>query len=282
MAKKDALHIRHSPLFRGYEPADSTYVDPDSTAQPETKEAFNFGYEVALDPTGGDGKYVELDGRPPQPGNTNVWPAEKDLPGFYTRVAEYYACVLQLARHLFRLFALSLDLAEDYFDELTTHPGGIARLLFYPPADEKRDVDGKEGSENESESVGLGAHTDYECFTLLLADANPGLEILFPGSEATGGRPLWRACPVREGTLTVNVADFLQRWTGGLYKSTVHRVVRGRGDSDERFSVPFFFSINYYAEVEVLNRGSEGKSGKKGMKAGEYVLGRLRATAKVK
>jgi hypothetical protein len=43
-------------------------------------------------------------------------------------------------------------------------------------------------------NLGLGAHTDYECFTLLPSSAGPGLEILFPF-----------------GPLTVNVADSLMR-----------------------------------------------------------------------
>ncbi len=76
---------------------------------------------AGLDPTGGDGKYAELDGRKE---NGNVWPSEEDLPGFYEVVREYYGHVLGLARHLFRLFALSLDLPEDHFDEMMTHPGG--------------------------------------------------------------------------------------------------------------------------------------------------------------
>jgi len=282
--QKDALHIRHSPLFRGFEPGNYTYVNPDnsrssdaskkdSESQAETKQGFNFGYEPALDPSGGDGKYVELDGQPPKEGHTNVWPAEEILPGFREGVAEYYGQVLGLSRHLFRLFALSLDLKEDHFDGLTTHPGGIGRLLYYPGQPPLVDADATEGQGK----LGLGAHTDYECFTLLLADENPGLEILFPPSPLTENKPLWRPCPVRPGTLTVNVADFLMRWTNGLYKSTVHRVMSNPG-MPARYSVPFFFSINYDAEVEALPERIVGKSLFKPMRAGEYVLERLKAT----
>ena len=280
--QKDVLHIRHSPLFRGYEPGDYTYVNPDDssrssdTAAAETKEGFNWGYEPALDPTGGDGAYVELDGRKPQAGHTNVWPSECDLPGFHAGVAAYYGHVLRLARHLCRLFALSLDLEEDYFDALTTHPGGIGRLLYYPPQPPAA------STETEGEAkLGLGAHTDYEFFTLLLSSAHPGLEILFPPSPLTRNLPIWRPCPVRPDTLTVNVADFLMRWTGGLYKSTVHRVM-SRPGGEERYSVPFFFSVNYDADVQPLPERVVGTSTSgqayRSMRAGEYVLERLRAT----
>lgn len=285
-AQKDELHIRHSPLFRGYEPGDYTYVNPDdastsaatdsiSTPIPqasETKEGFNWGYEPALDPLGSSTQYVELDGQPPIPGHTNVWPSETILPGFHAGVAEYYAQVLRLARHLCRLFALSLDLDEGYFDELITHPGGIGRLLYYPAQPGKGDGNEEEGK------LGLGAHTDYECFTLLLSSETPGLEILFPPSPATNNAPLWRACPVRPDTLTVNVADFLMRWTNGLYKSTVHRVVSKPGGG-KRYSVPFFFSINYDADVGPLPEEKVGGGGRyRSMRAGEYVLERLKAT----
>ena len=280
-AQKDAMHIKHSDYFRGYEPSDASFtgdLNAETTinSQTETKQGFNWGYEPSLDPTGGDGQYVELDGSVPPPGHGyNVWPAEDELPGFHAGVAEYYGQVMALAVHLFRLFALSLDLDEGYFDSLTTHPGGIGRLIYYPPQPARSDDE----KDNAGAKLGLGAHTDYECFTLLLSSSNPGLEILFPPSPLTDNRPLWRPCPVRPDTLTVNVADFLMRWTNGLYKSTIHRVVTRPGVG-ERYSVPLFFSINYDADVDRLPIELGGGDGRdyKPMKAGRYVLERLRAT----
>lgn len=226
--QKEKLHMRQSPLHRGWEPPDFTSVHGDA----ETKQGFNWGYETGLDPTGGDGKYVELDGEVPV--NANLWPAEEDLPGFYEGIKSYYGQVLQLARHMCRLFALSLELPENYFDPMITHPGGIARLIHYPPAKAALDAE---------EEIGLGAHSDYECFTILLCSGTPGLEILSPNNA-------WVAAPVVKGGLIVNVADFLMRWTNGLYRSTVHRVVN-RSPTEERYSIPFFFSINYDYMVDV-------------------------------
>lgn len=237
--KKEALHVRNSKYFRGWEPAEYTYVNPsdwDSQEQvPETKEGFNWAYEPGLDPTGGDGKYVELDGGVE---NGNVWPDEADVPGFYETVRGYYGDVLQLARHLFRLFALSLDLEEDYFDEMTTHPGGIARLLYYPASQDPQPL--LEGGKDKE--IGLGAHSDYECFTILLCSSASGLEILSPEN-------VWVPAPAVKGSFIINVADFLMRWTNGVYRSTVHRVVNRT--REERYSVPFFFSVNYDQMVEV-------------------------------
>ena len=41
-AQKQEMHIKHSLLFRGFEPSDASYVNPDDTtaAAPETKEGF--------------------------------------------------------------------------------------------------------------------------------------------------------------------------------------------------------------------------------------------------
>jgi isopenicillin N synthase-like dioxygenase len=278
---KDKIHMKQSKYFRGYEPA--SYSSVNNFTSKETKEAFNWGYEAGLDPTGGDGKYVELDGS--IVGSVNLWPEESDIPGFYKGIKSYYGSVsipfsgslfehwlkirqiIQLARHLFRLFALSLALPEDYFEPLTTHPGGVARLIKYKASPNAKPLD----EASEDEELGLGAHTDYECFTLLLQDSNPGLEILSPDGHWISAAPI-------EGGIVVNVADFLMRWTNGVYKSTVHRVVN-RTDK-VRYSIPLFFSINYDEKVETLpSCVSEDKPSEfPPITAGKYVLDRLSLT----
>ena len=322
-ATTNGAHLASASVNTNANTNDTTTNGHSSSAEttintvPESKEAFNFGYEPGLDTFSltDNSKYVELDGSVPpkhlttyanHPGTKvsrqhghNVWPAEADLPGFYEAVAAYYGHMLKLARHLFGLFAESLGLEESWFESVTRHPGGIGRLIYYPPGPVEDDGGDKEagatnGHANGTPStpsedlttLGLGAHTDYECFTLLLSSPTPGLEILFPPSPSTANLPLWQPCPIRAGTLTVNVADFLQRWTGGLYKSTIHRVVTHKGVG-ERVSVPFFYSIDYdelVGELPVKLDGVDGVNGleeKKRyapMKAGEYVLERLRAT----
>jgi isopenicillin N synthase-like dioxygenase len=289
--KKEALHVKHSEYFRGWEPSDYTFTNPsdrdDPDAKPETKECFNWGYEEGLDPTGGDGLYCELDGT--RGVKANAWPSEKDLPGFYATIREYYGQVLSLARHLFRLFAISLDLAEDHFDSVLTHPSAIARLLYYPGNPNAQPLDHCR-KENE---VGVGAHTDYECFTILLCSSAEGLEILSPQNvwvSAQGPESV-------ENGLIINVADFLMRWTNGVYRSTIHRVVNRT--PHERYSVPFFFGVNNDAMIEVRSAmksfsdkrlqacpqtipsciTAENPSKYGPIRAGEYVLERLRATA---
>lgn len=153
---------------------------------------------------------------------------------------------------------------------MVTHPGGIARLLYYPSPKHPQNVSSISKSEEE---IGLGAHSDYECFTLLLSSSTPGLEILKPSGH-------WHRASYIPDAFIVNVADFLMRWTNGVYKSTIHRVVNR--SQEVRYSVPFFFSINYEEVVETLptclKEGEKSKYPPIG--AGEYILERLNATTK--
>ena len=148
---------------------------------------------------------------------------------------------------------------------MTTHPGAIARFIRYPPSTHPSSLPTPE------EEIGLGAHTDYECFTLLIQSLTPGLEVLSPDGHWISATPI-------EGSIVVNVADFLMRWTNGLYKSTVHRVVNRT--SEERYSIPLFYSINYEEKIETLpGMLREGESnGIDGITAGRYVLERVGMT----
>lgn len=271
-ADKQRIHIKHSNHGYGWEPSTATSIAGDI----ERKEAFNWCYSDDLDPTGGDGRYVQLDGT--QTKNLNQWPSEHIAPGFYDAIKVYYGKALLLSRHLCRLFALSLGLPEIYFDSKTTHPSANSRMLFYPASDV--DV--------ESDEVGLGAHTDYQCFTVLLCSSKPGLEIMSPSGD-------WVQAPTVPGGLVVNIGDMMMHWTNGLYRSTMHRVVNRTGE--ERYSVPLFFGINNDEMVEVrctmfMACSSEliepqtiptcitGQNPAKypPVRAGEYILRRLDAT----
>jgi len=224
LTDKHRIHIERSPHGYGWEPSEATSIAGDV----ERKEAFNWSYSEDLDHTGGDGKYVQLDGTPAK--NMNQWPSEDQVPGFYDAVRKYYGNALQLARHLCRLFALSLQLPEDYFDSRTTHPSANSRIMYYP------------ATKPSAQDIGLGAHTDYQCFTILLCSSTPGLEIMSPSGQ-------WIQAPTVHGGLVVNIGDMMMRWTNGLYNSTMHRVVNRSGE--ERYSVPLFFGINNEELVEV-------------------------------
>lgn len=179
----------------------------------DRKEAFDVGFDYDGPPTGG------MLG-------PNIWP---DLPGFKADVAAYYAEVSDLARTLFRGFALAMGLAEDFFEDKLTAPPAQLRLLHYPYNPDAEDAQG------------IGAHTDYECFTILLPTA-PGLEVMNDHGE-------WIDAPPIEGTFVINISDMIETWTNGEFVATSHRV---RKVAEERYSFPYFATCDYDTVVEPL------------------------------
>lgn len=160
----------------------------------------------------------------------NVWPDE--LPEFRSVVYGYFEQVLALGRDLFRGFALALDVQEHYFDERIGKPMAQLRVLRYPP--QPLPIDPRH--------IGVGAHTDYECFTILASSA-PGLQV----QNSVGD---WIAAPPLPGAFVINIGDIMARWTNDVFLSTVHRVINSSGA--QRFSLPFFFGANFDAEVRCL------------------------------
>lgn len=193
----------------------------------------------------------------PAPSSTqqNSWP--KAYPSFRPKVYDYYIRVLAFARKLMQAFALALDLPEHYFDEATSFPMVGVRILHYPPQERQEATD-----------IGLGAHTDYTFFTLVQQESVAALQVL----NANG---IWIDAPPKPRTYVVNVGDFLSLITNGTFKSTVHRVLNRSGE--ERYSIPFFFSPNKEATLDVVPTCKKEGGVEKGVNAGQYYMERLRA-----
>jgi isopenicillin N synthase-like dioxygenase len=217
--KKDLAAQRYSKFFNGYSAARSTFISPSESL--DIRESFAFRYEPYME--GKDLAEVPLEVRPYIRGEQFVWDGTAHLPNFKEDVVAYWLGCLRLARRLVRIFALSLDLSEDYWDEKITYPGADVVYNYYPP----RSVE-----EIQEKAVGLGSHTDLQLFTLLWQDHIGGLQVLNPQGQ-------WIKAPPVEGTLVVNIGDFMMRLCNDTYKSTVHRVYNE--SREERISMPFFF-----------------------------------------
>nr|GAT54345.1 2OG-Fe oxygenase [Mycena chlorophos] len=223
---KMALDIHKSANFKGYTALLGENTDPEGKG--DLHEGFDMGWEEQ--------------GNNAMSG-TNVWPAESDLPGFRKRVLAYYQAVVRLGQLLFPLFALALDLPEDFFDDKTTKPAAIMRLLHYPPQKPAIDDDGR--------VIGIGAHTEcvhyipftIKCFTILWQDGAGGLQV-----QNADGKWI-EAVPV-SGTFIINLGDQFARWTNDVFKSTIHRVTNRSGL--ERYSMPLFFGTDYDVLLEPL------------------------------
>lgn len=219
--QKMAYDIARIGRHRGYVPIGALSADPN--AQTDQQE----GYEIALelpedDPDYRAGSYIY---------GPNVWPEE--VPAFRDEIYAYFEEMLRLGRVLFHGFALSLGLPEDYFADKIDKPMAQLRLVRYPPQEE---------SEIDADEIGVGAHTDYECFTILW-QSDVGLQVQNPCGE-------WIEAPPVADTFVINIGDMMQRWTNDLFASTPHRVINT--SEEERYSLPFFFGANYNTVVRPL------------------------------
>jgi isopenicillin N synthase-like dioxygenase len=114
---------------------------------------------------------------------------------------------------------MHLKLAPGTMTEHMTKPISQLRLLHYVRQPHIKD----------HQSVNMGAHTDYECLTLLHT-RNQGLQVLRKDDT-------WIDVPVDPAAFVVNIGDMLEAWSNGLLRSTPHRVLNL---SPERFLAALF------------------------------------------
>ncbi len=240
--RKMSVYIGQSTNHRGYVPQGEEVLG----GQPrDVKEAYDLALDLLAD-------HPAVRAGTPLLG-PNQWP---DLPGFATRVGAYYDAVLALGRALLGGFAMALGEDPDLFDAHVTTPPSQLRLIHYPYDEDARDV------------VGLGAHTDYECFTLLRSTA-PGLEVL-------NGDGVWVDAPPRPDAFVVNIGDLLEIWTNGVFVATSHRV---RKVSEERWSFPLFFNVDYDTVVAPLPQFvPPGQTPGPGVVAGDHLFAQTAQT----
>lgn len=147
---------------------------------------------------------------------SNVYPPAALLPGFKEDVSALYAATTDAARLLFASLEAMLAIAPGTFGKhLTPTARGTMRLMQYPGTASAASADAL--------NVGISAHSDFECCTLLHSDRE-GLQ-LSVGRDAASGGDDWRSAPVPDAAhFTVIMGDMLERWTNGTLRATRHRV----------------------------------------------------------
>lgn len=204
----------------------------------DLKEAYDVNYD-----------YLSLENRRPLIGPTQ-WPNDAV---FKQNVSNYYQHIKTIGQQIFQSFALALGLDEHYFDAHISKAPSQLRLIHYPY---NADIQDKEG---------IGAHTDYECFTLLLPTA-PGLQVLTKSGQ-------WIDIPLLENTLIMNIGDMMEILSNGRYLATKHRVKKV---SEERYSFPFFFSCDYDYFIQPLIPNEPAKYAP--LKGGEHLFNQTAQT----
>ena len=152
----------------------------------------------------------------------SVWP---ELPGFHATTRAYWDAAGRLGAALFEALAEAIGLEPGFFALRCTERARKAlRLLHYPGLAVGSTPPGR---------VGIAAHTDFECFTLMYQTA--------PGLELTDARGRWFRVPGEPDRFTVILGDMFERWTNGSLQATGHRVALTPW---QRYSVILFFAVD--------------------------------------
>ena len=164
----------------------------------------------------------------------NLIPDDDLVPGFRSAILTYIDQVTRLGHQVMAAIAASLALPDDYFfRRYTSDPLILFRIFQYPSRPVPANLDVR---------YGVGEHTDYGLLTLLRQDDVGGLTV-------RTGDQLIDAPPIA-GSFVCNIGDMLEKATGGVYRSTPHRVQNT--SSRYRVSMPFFFDPGWDARVERL------------------------------
>lgn len=204
------------------------YIAPMAFTETEGKpptlyESFVVGDDIAAD----DPVQNETEGvLSPTP-----WP--EDTGDFTPAIRAYWTAVSELADHLMRAYAMALDLREDTFEKLMTRRISNLAVLHYLARDPQAHL-----GEDDAR-----AHKDTNALTILLPGEVGGLEV-----QRRDGR--FAEAPPEPGCFVVNTANMMEIWSGGRFRSTIHRVHPPVGI--DRYSLAYFASPNYEVEVRPL------------------------------
>lgn len=234
--------VRVSGTHRGWLSRGGAKMQDDAKA--DLKESFIWGWQ--------DIEASPSDDHPLR--GANRWPGF--LPDLAPVSMNYFAAAHGVAHHLMRGFALGLDLPEDFFLRSADRPLSRASYVYYPaqPADMGTD------------QFGVGPHTDFGVLTVLCQDDVGGLQVQGLDGE-------WVHAPPIPGSLIVNVADLLARWTGGTYRSTPHRVVNASGK--ERLSLVLAWDPNPETMIDAKLVPKAGATQEEAITCGDYLLWRF-------
>jgi len=175
-----------------------------------------------------------------------LWPTADELPEFTTAMVQFEHACWTVAMRVLSCFADRIGLPREHFtaahDPASLQYQSTLRLLHYfavPP--ELRDAAGRWRA---------GAHTDFDCLTLLFQrDGQGGLQVC-PGREMREQE--WTSITPSSSLITCNIGDMLTRWSDDRLPSNFHRV-RGPGPDEyqgDRYSIAFFAQADRDAVIQ--------------------------------
>ena len=176
----------------------------------------------------------------------NLWPAPEMLPGFKETMLAFEAEAWAVGMKVLSCFADRLAFAGDFFtrahDPSVPAYQSTLRLLHYFALDPAL---GRRG-----DLWRAGAHTDWDCLTLLFQQTGQGGLQVCPGKDYEARQ--WTPVEPVEEIITCNIGDMMMRWSDDRLQSTFHRVkAPGPGEyQGARYSLAFFCQANRDIVVE--------------------------------
>ncbi len=180
------------------------------------------------------------------PRMSGLWPSGDELPGFRATMLAFERANWALGMQVLSAFALKLGFPPDFFteahDPLSQNYQSTLRLIHYLPMVNAKPED--------FTGWRAGAHTDFDCLTLLHQRVGQGGLQLCPGRESSG-ELAWTDVAPRAGVVTCNIGDMLMRWSDDQLQSTLHRVRMPAINEylGPRYSLPFFCQANRDAMI---------------------------------
>lgn len=200
-----------------------------------------------------------------RPRMAGLWPSEQELPGFQQAALAFEAKCWQVGMQVLSCFADKLGFDSDFFARAhapdSPHYQSTLRMLHYFAQD---------GAHTPG-TWRAGAHTDFDCLTLLFQRPGQGGLQVLPGKEMQGRA--WTPVEPAQGVITCNIGDMLMRWSDDQLPSNFHRVKHPAAHEYQgaRYSLAFFCQAN----EDVVIRSPGGKY--PDITAAEYLKQRISA-----
>ncbi|MBA0634285.1 hypothetical protein Godav_029988 [Gossypium davidsonii] len=149
-------------------------------------------------------------------------------------IEEYAEKANFLAQRLAEYLAQNLGIKANYFQENCSPSSSSLRMNRYPPCPYP------------SMMFGIIPHTDTDFLTIVSQDQVGGLQL------KRNGR--WVSVKPNPKALVVNIGDFYQALSNGVYKSITHRVIANQ--ETERYSAAYFYCPTYETVIESCSKPS--------------------------
>lgn len=181
-----------------------------------------------------------------RPRMAGLYPSEQELPTFKATMLEFEKSCWQVGMKILSCFAYKLDFADNFFalahdPDQETYQSTLRMLHYYAIDPAIKD------------QLGLwraGAHTDFDCLTLLFQRKGQGGLQVCPGKDMA--QQQWTSIEPRDDVITCNIGDMLMRWSDDQLPSNFHRVKNPEAHEYQgaRYSLAFFCQANEDVVIE--------------------------------